>query len=128
MLLTAHPKNVIGYVLLYGICFTLIVGALGLLGGPKARIFFRPVAAMIFLGYAAYVVTEFLKWRSGAKFGFGEPQSRATLQNAIRGFAVFGLPSLIYLLTGRLGASEDDPLQTESDCDGSPEPSDQGGA
>ncbi|MFT3686683.1 MAG: hypothetical protein QM783_17485 [Phycisphaerales bacterium] len=61
-----------------------------------AKLAWRGVGAIIFVAYFAYVVVEILSPTPNQQPGPGS----ATLSNAIKGFCLFGIPSLLLMIKG----------------------------
>ncbi|MBN2384557.1 hypothetical protein JXQ70_16915 [bacterium] len=96
---------------------TLVFATIGLANPRRFAWALRPVAAVIFIGYSAYVAIEFVGWLRGEPLGFGQPRSDSNLFNAICGFFVFAVPALMYLFYGRTGRVVDTLLQEKSKLD-----------
>lgn len=102
-----EPPTVSGRVVLWVLCGALVLATVGLANPLRFAWAFRPVAAVILLGYVSYVVVELLEWKAGKPFGLGGRRSDTNLFNALCGFVVFGVPSLVFLFTGRSGRAID---------------------
>lgn len=73
---------------------------------------FRIVAAIVFLGYTAYVVSVYQEWMCGEAPLVGR-KSQASPLMALLGTVVVGLPSLVYALKGRFTFREDAAVHRE---------------
>ena len=109
-----EPPTWQGQLVLYGLCATLILASLGLADGRRFRWALKWVAGAILCAYSLYLVSEAWQWWNGKPFGFGSSRARRNLFNAIRGFIVFGIPSIIFLVTGKSETVVDSLLSDES--------------
>jgi hypothetical protein len=95
------PPRWQGRVILYVFCGTLVVATLGLARPRRFGWALRVVAGVILFSYVAYAGHEAIAWSQGKAFGFDAPRAASNLRNALWGLAVYGLPSLYFLLRGR---------------------------
>ena len=110
-----HPPTPQGYLVLYAFCGTLLLAALGLAAPTRFGWALKGVATAVLLAYVGYVASEGAAWWHGKPFGLGSSQARSNLFNALRGLAVFGIPSLYFLLRGRTGSQVDALLGVEAE-------------
>jgi len=96
-----EPPTWQGQLVLYGLSATLILATLGLANARRFRWALKWVAGAILCAYSAYLVSESWQWWNGKPFGFASSQARSNLFNALKGFVVFGIPSIVFLLTGK---------------------------
>ena len=104
------PPTLGGRVLMWAISGALFCATVGLANPRRFSRALKPVAAVILLGYCSYAVAEFSGWRNGKPFGIGGSRSDTSLYNALCGLIVYGVPSILFLLSGRSGSSAVDAL------------------
>src|SRR5262245_8009682 len=104
--LPAPPKWQ-GQLLIHGISAMLVLATLGLADVRRFRWSLKFVAAGVLIAYTIYVGSEAWLWWNGKPLGFLSSRSQSNLVNAIGGFIAFGLPSIVFLLTGRSGTAVD---------------------
>ena len=109
-----EPPTWQGLVVLYLVCGTLLLATLGLANTRRFRWALKCVAVAVLVAYSGYLASECWEWWHGKPFGFGSPRGRSTLFNAARGFVVFAIPLVIFLLRGRSGTAVDVLLSDES--------------
>jgi hypothetical protein len=85
---------------------------------------FRGLAGLIFLAYAGYLLREF--FFTDHEFKVFQNRGEASPRNALLGFIVIGLPSLIYAVLGRFTlkapvAEPDDATDDDDDAIDEPE-------
>ena len=113
------PPTWQGQLVEYALCATLILATLGLADAARFRWALKCVAFAMLCAYTGYLVWEAWQWWNGKPFGFGSSRARSNLFNAIRGFIVFAVPSIIFLVTGKSETVvdhllSDGPSQTDS--------------
>jgi NADH:ubiquinone oxidoreductase subunit 5 (subunit L)/multisubunit Na+/H+ antiporter MnhA subunit len=82
---------------------------------------FRTLAALIFLAYAGYLIHEF--FFTDKQFKIVQNRGEASPRNALLGFIVIGVPSLIYALLGRFTLKAPEPeAEPEMDDDAHDKP------
>ena len=111
------PPSWQGRVVLYIFCGTLVIATLGLARPRRFRWALRVVASIILLAYMGYAAYEAIGWLHGKAFGLDAPRSTSNLRNALWGLAVYGLPSLYFVLRGRSVTSVDVLLGIQNDSD-----------
>jgi hypothetical protein len=118
VIVAAEPTSIAGYITAYGLVAVLLLATIGLANPQKFGWAFRGVAAGIFAAALAYFGSELLAWQAGKPIGAFGPRSTRSLWNAGLFLLVFGLPALLYLLSGRSGTAVDviaSPDRVESD-------------
>jgi hypothetical protein len=84
---------------------------------------FRGLAGLVFVGYAAYLIHEFLF--TDNEFKLVQSRGQASPRNALLGFIIIGLPSLMYAVLGRFTLKPPEPEpEPEMDDDEIEEPED----
>lgn len=107
-----QPPEPTGWVVLAAVELLALLLLLGLFNSERFWWCWRAVGALVFLGFAAYLVSTAL---AGVWFGDGR-RSSATAVNAAIGLLLFGLPGLWYAIYGRLTFREEpDDIEYESD-------------
>jgi hypothetical protein len=117
--LIVDPPTVMGTVVLYVFCGSLVLATLGLARPRRFQWALRAVAATILLGVVAYAASEAIAWWNGKPFGLTARRSASNFRNALLALAVYGLPSMYFLLTGRSGTNVDVLLDVEQQPDSS---------
>lgn len=84
---------------------------LGLFNSERFWWAWRGVGAIIFFGYAAYVVAMLVE--NGGRIAITPRKSEASAFNAVCGLVVFGLPGLWFALFGRLTFRKEDECDRE---------------
>ncbi len=75
---------------------------------------FRVLAGFVFLAYAAYLIHEF--FFTDTPFRLVESRGAASPRNALLGFVIIGLPSLLFAVLGRFTLRRP-PAESEVDED-----------
>ena len=96
--LLAHPPELSGWFVLAAVDVLAIFLLLGLYDAGRFGWCWRAFGAMVFTGYLAYLISMVT---TGQWFGEGN-RSTTTAINALIGLIVFGYPSFMYALFGRL--------------------------
>ena len=120
-----NPPSWQGRLVLYVFCGALVLATLGLARPRRFQWALRAVAGVILLAYVAYAAHEAIAWSQGKAFGLDAPRAATNLRNALWGLAVYGLPSLYFMLRGRSGTAADALLSIPNEPDN---PSSEGGA
>jgi hypothetical protein len=119
------PKwNSTTVILMVGLESLCVLVLLGLLNPLRFWWAWRGVGALIFLAYAAYVISMFIE--SGGKITVGWSRAETSVFNAVLGLLVFGLPGLLYAILGRLTFRlkreiDESELTESEDADSEPE-------